>query len=405
MAKNTKSVTPLFESAEYQTASQMTNKIKVLFWFRRSQNSTTGKGAIMCRVTLNNERIEIGSTGLLCTAKDWNAETQKFKTSLSSWQQANITLANIQNDLLNIYLHYEAQKKKLTPHLLKAIYKGEVKLNPTFDDVVKRYFAEKLDLSQNSKVSYRNKCKVFKRFCEASKIQNIEVSEMTPKFMNKFWVYMMNEGYSKSYAKKAREAIKSILWWACELEVLTENPLSSYRPRVKLKLNVEYLTEFEYELLINHKFNVFLQPIADCFIFCCETGLEYSGILRLNFQRDIETVENRICLVAERLKTGVERFVPLTERALTLIEKYRHKNKFPVGANQYMNRELKEIAKQCGIERRLYWHLARKTFADRCLNVRLMSVEATTKAMGQSSLNSIRPYAKTDQRRVLQEFK
>ena len=165
------------------------------------------------------------------------------------------------------------------------------------------------------------------------------------------------------------------------------------------------MTEFEYDLLINHKFNVFLQPIADCFIFCCETGLEYSGILRLNFQRDIETVENRICLVAERLKTGVERFVPLTERALTLIEKYRHKNKFPVGANQYMNRELKEIAKQCGIERRLYWHLARKTFADRCLNVRLMSVEATTKAMGQSSLNSIRPYAKTDQRRVLQEFK
>lgn len=54
---------------------------------------------------------------------------------------------------------------------------------------------------------------------------------------------------------------------------------------------------------------------------------------------------------------------------------------------------------------RLYWHLARKTFADRCLNVRLMSVEATTKAMGQSSLNSIKPYAKTDERRVLKEFK
>ncbi len=405
MSNNIKSVTPLFDFAEYQTAPQMTNKIKILFWFRKSQKSTTGKGAIMCRVTLNNERIEIGSTNQLCVLKDWNAETQQFKTSYSSHQQANMVLANIKNDLLNIYLHYEAQKKKLTPNVLKAIFKGEIKLNPTFDDVVKKYFTEKLDLSTNSRTAYRNKCKVFRRFCDSLKITNIEVSEMTPKFMNRFWVYMMNEGYSKSYAKKAREAIKSILWWACELEILSENPLSSYRPRVKLKLNVEYLTDYEYELLLNHKFNVFLQPIADCFIFCCETGLEYSGILKLNFQKDIEVVQGRTCLVAERLKTGVERFVPLTDRALKLIDKYRHKNKFPVGANQYMNSELKKIATECGIERRLYWHLARKTFADRCLNVRLMSVEATTKAMGQSSLNSIRPYAKTDQRRVLQEFK
>ena len=399
------SVTPLSESVGYQNTQLMTNKIKVLFWFRKSQNSKIGKGAILCRVTLNQERVEIGSTNLLCTLKDWNAETQKFKSTLPSHQQANIALANIKNDILNIYLHYESQKKKLTPSLLKGIYSGSIKLNPTFNDVTKKYFAEKLDLTDSSKVAYRNKCKLFNRFCIESKLINIEVSEMTPKLMNRFWVYMMKEKYSKSYAKKAREAIKSILWWACELEILTDNPLSSYRPKVKLKLNVEHLSEYEYDILTAHKFNVFLQPIADCFIFCCETGLEYSGILRLNFKRDIKIISERRCIVAERLKTGVERCVPLTDKALKLIEKYNHKNKFPVGVNQYMNSELKKIATECGIERRLYWHLARKTFADRCLNIRFMSVEATTKAMGQSNLNSIKPYAKTDERRVLKEFK
>jgi integrase len=63
----------------------------------------------------------------------------------------------------------------------------------------------------------------------------------------------------------------------------------------------------------------------------------------------------------------VSSFVPLLEIPLQLIEKYRGTTTgdrvFPMKSNITMNVQLKAIAKRCGIERRLSYHMARHTFA------------------------------------------
>lgn len=397
--------TPLFESQSNQNNLAMTNKIKILFWFKRNTKGNKEKGAVWCRVTLNKERIEIGSTNLCSSFKDWNAETQKFRTSLSSHQQNNFLLSNIHNDLMNIFLSFEGQKKKLTPQLLKAIYRGETRMNPYFKIILQKFLAEKTELVSSSKVSYRNRCRNFERFCIVAKMPNIEVSEVTPKFVNRFYAWLLFEGYKKSYSGKAKQAIKTVLSWAYEHEYISENPLISYKVKIDRSVNTEHLTVEELNRIINYQFDYSLQQVADCFIFCCCTGLEYSGLKILSIKSNIVTEDNRICLSAERLKTGVERFVPLNDVAFHLVNKYRAFDKFPMKSNKFMNAALKVIALHVGINKRLYWHIARKTFADHCLNEKNMSIEATVKAMGQTNLNSIKPYAKLDKRRVLSEFK
>jgi integrase/recombinase XerD len=399
------SVTSLFNSLPNQNNLAMTNKIKILFWFKRNSKGNKDKGAVWCRVTLNKERIEIGSTNLCSSIKDWNSETQRFRTSLSSHQQNNFALSNIHNDLMNIYLSYESQKKKLTPQLLKSIYRGETRMNPYFKIILEKFLNEKTELVASSKVSYRNRCRNFERFCVSAKMPNIEVNEVTPKFVNRFYAWLLVEGYKKSYSGKAKQAIKTVLSWAYEHEYISENPLTSYKVKIDRSVNTEHLTVEELNRIINYQFDDSLQQVADCFVFCCCTGLEYSGIKSLSIKNNIITEDNRLCLSAERLKTGVERFVPLNDVAIRLINKYRLHGYFPVKSNKFMNAALKVIALHVEIEKRLYWHIARKTFADHCLNERNMSIEATVKAMGQSNLNSIKPYAKLDKRRVLSEFK
>jgi site-specific recombinase XerD len=400
--KNSVTTLPLNQTLQPQT---MTNTIRVLFWFRKNQSKDSDKGVIYCRVTLSGKRIEICSTEQYCNVKDWNADNQKFKTSLSSHLQANIILANIEKDILNIYLSYENQKKKLSCDLLKAILKGKIKQNPCFNEVLKVFLTERRQLSLSSKVSYRNKCKIFQTFCKSIHLPNIEVFEITPRLMNRFFAYCIEEGYSETYGGKAKQVIKTVLSWAYELEKITENPLGDYIVKLDRKVNTEHLTVEELQTIIDYQFDESLQQVTDCFVFCCLTGLEYSGIHALNIRKNIIIVDGRMCLEAERLKTGVQRFVPLSPLAIQLVEKYRKKNIFPVHCNQFMNKCLKIIALHVGIKKRLFWHLARKTFADHCLNENGMSVEATVTAMGQSNLDSIKPYARLDRRRVLKEFK
>ncbi len=397
--------TPLLESLPNSNCLAMTNKIKILFWFKRNSKGNKDKGAVWCRVTLNQERIEIGSTNLCSSIKDWNAENQKFRTSLNCHQQNNFKLMNIHNDLMNIYLSYESQKKRLTPQLLRAIYRGETRMNPYFKVILDKFLIEKTELVSSSKVSYRNRCRNFERFCVSAKMPNIEVNEITPKFVNRFYAWLLVEGYKKSYSGKAKQAIKTVLSWAYEHEYISENPLTSYKVKIDRSVNTEHMTIEELNRIINYQFDESLQQVADCFVFCCCTGLEYSGIKSFSIKSNVVTEDGRLCLTAERLKTGVERFVPLNDTALQLISKYRVSDKFPVKSNKFMNAALKVISLHVGIEKRLYWHIARKTFADHCLNERNMSIEATVKAMGQSNLNSIKPYAKLDKRRVLSEFK
>lgn len=383
----------------------MTNTIRVLFWFRKKQGKDKDKGVIYCRVTLNGKRIEICSTEQFCNEKDWNAENQKFRTSLPSYLQANIILNNIEKDILNIYLSYENQKKKLSCDLLKAIYKEKIKQNPSFNELLKAFLTERRQLSMSSKISYKNKCKIFQTFCKSIHLPDIETFEITPRLMNRFFAYCIEEGYSDTYAGKAKQVIKTVLSWAYEHEKITDNPLGDYIIKLDRKVNTEHLTLQELQKIIDYQFDESLQQVADCFVFCCLTGLEYSGIQSLNIRKHIIIVDNRMCLEAERLKTGVQRFVPLSPLAVTLVEKYRKKNIFPVHCNQFMNKALKIVALHVGINKRLYWHIARKTFADHCLNENGMSVEATVTAMGQSNLDSIKPYARLDRRRVLKEFK
>jgi site-specific recombinase XerD len=73
-----------------------------------------------------------------------------------------------------------------------------------------------------------------------------------------------------------------------------------------------------------------------------------------------------------------------------------------IGAtNQY----LKVIARQCGISRRLTFHMSRHTFATETTLSQGVPIETVSRMMGHKSLSTTQIYAKVTQNKVDEDMK
>ena len=103
--------------------------------------------------------------------------------------------------------------------------------------------------------------------------------------------------------------------------------------------------------------------------------------------------------------------VPLLDQAMEIIEKYADhpdcvsKNRLlPMKSNQKLNAYLKELADICEITKPMTMHIARHTFATTVLLSNGVSMEATSKMLGHSSLKTTQIYGKILETRVGSEM-
>jgi site-specific recombinase XerD len=92
------------------------------------------------------------------------------------------------------------------------------------------------------------------------------------------------------------------------------------------------------------------------FLFSCFTGLRFSDVTKLKAEN---IIENFVVFTAE--KTGKFQRVPINKTAQKFINPGPIFNE--IYTNEYFNRELKNIAKICGIRKVLSFHVSRHTFA------------------------------------------
>ena len=73
-------------------------------------------------------------------------------------------------------------------------------------------------------------------------------------------------------------------------------------------------------------------------------------------------------------------------------------------ACHHMNRQLKNIAEICGIDRRLTFHMARHTFATETCLSQGVPIETVSKMMGHNKLSTTQIYAKVTHDKVNEEM-
>ena len=175
------------------------------------------------------------------------------------------------------------------------------------------------------------------------------------------------------------------------------------------KPSQKYVPKEDLEKLMKKSLNnSALNVIRDMFIFACYTGLSYIDLYNLTCQQVVKGDDGFLWLNISRRKTDVSSRVPLLNVSLQLIEKYRGtasgEKVFPMKDCAYMNVQLKKIAKLCGIERRLTFHMSRHTFATEICLSQGVPIETVSRMMGHKRLNTTQIYAKVTHNKVNEEM-
>lgn len=189
----------------------------------------------------------------------------------------------------------------------------------------------------------------------------------------------------------AHKVIKTFINHAIRSGIRMENPYRDYKIKQEYHER-NYLTDDEIAALRKLYDGGLLameqQEILGAFLFCCYTGLRISDIQRMTCDNIIG--EELVFVPAKtRHRLKVLR-LPLNASARSYIKVTAGKL-FVMHTDQHTNRQVKEICRYAGIQRRITFHTARHTFATQFLKAG-GKVEVLKELMGHSNLETTMAY-------------
>ena len=129
---------------------------------------------------------------------------------------------------------------------------------------------------------------------------------------------------------------------------------------------------------------------------CCFTALSFADIRELTTD-DIMDVNGEKWIISKRHKTGVPFQVKLLDIPLQIIGKYRpfQKDNSVFGEINYWSicKKLKNVIRECNINKQISFHVARHTFGTLALS-KGMPIESVSRVLGHTNIKTTQIYAK-----------
>ena len=210
--------------------------------------------------------------------------------------------------------------------------------------------------------------------------------------MNQYLDYVTTNGYC--------QRVKTVVQFGIDNGRMKINPFSGIKLR-KGEKSVQFLTEEEVEKIRTTDFhNESLNRVRDLFVFQAASGLSYTDMEKLKPEDFRQAPNGQYYIHDKRNKTGVYYTAVILEQGVEILKKYHFK--LPILGNHKMNVYLKTIRDLCGINKPIFSHVARHTYATRCLN-RGIRLEVVAKLLGHSTTRLTQHYAKLLDKSILAE--
>lgn len=387
----------------------------------RSDKKNTGSSPVMMQLYLSGRRAYLG-TGYKSSFDEWDFTLGKYKSTSKKYQSLNELLDRVKMDAIDIYNLMRSANEDVTVAELRDRLSGkdfvEEKREKTLLELCEQYNKsfEQLIGKELNKDTFRRylaaKTKLTEYLNTIVKITDIELSKIKYSFGIEFEHYLKTKvNLHQNTVVKYIQYLNRVLDYAVKYEYLDKNILSGYKCPVK-ESKREYLTQEELDRIMNKEIKLpRLSEVRDCFVFCCYTGYAYKDAALLTPEHIGTGINGRKWIYTSRQKTENVSNVPLLEQAIEIIERYKEhplcvrKNRLlPMKSNQKLNAYLKELADLCGITKPMTMHIARHTFATTVLLSNGVSMEATSKMLGHSSIKTTQIYGKILETRVGSEM-
>ena len=368
----------------------------VSFYCRESKKNRDGLAPIELVIILNTRRCFIQ-----LPRKEYPSQ---FKAQLRGKKRTDLIdyLDGIRVRLNEIATSFLMEGQPLTADALKAYFKTGGYVVYTIEDLFNDYMhilSKRVgkDLTQKTYRKYEIARDKFYQIISpkepVSAITKAVIMDYQAS-MNRYLDYVTTNGYC--------QRVKTIVQFGIDNGKIKINPFSGIHLR-KGEKSVQFLSEEEVEKIRTTDFhNESLNRVRDLFVFQAASGLSYTDMAKLvptDFQ---VTEEGQYYIHDKRNKTGVFYTAVILEQGVEILKKYHFK--LPIIGNHKLNVYLKAIRDLCGIDKPIFSHVARHTYATRCLN-RGIRLEVVAKLLGHSTTRITQHYAKLLKDNILNEVK
>ncbi len=396
---------------------QKLDLMNVKFIIRKNREAG-GLVPIQMQVTLEGVRQFI-TTGQKIEPDYWDVRTGRAAGKSQKIKVINEYLDKMRVDAYKVFNEMKSLGNEFTPEDLRRNLTGknEAKTKRLLEvcDIFNSN-AEKLIGIEIGKITW-GRYKAFRnRIADFLKLKysldDIYLSHLKYSFMVEYEFYIKTEvKIQQNTMAKYLKYVNRVIEFATNNEWMDRNIFQNYKCPVK-EAKREYLTQAELDRIMEKEFKIDrLIEVRDIFVFCCYTGYAYKDAVNLTPEHIGTGINGKKWIYTSRQKTENVSNVPLLETALDILEKYKDHPKcvkdnklLPIKSNQKLNSYLKEIADICEIKKPLTTHIARHTFATTVLLANGVSMEATSKMLGHSSIKTTQIYGKIVESRVGDEM-
>lgn len=379
----------------------------------RKKTLSNGYFPIYLRVT-QDRRCKYYKTNFNVTEQEWDSVSGKFKKTNSNYIQNNRLLLKIQDRALRIITELELEKEDFTLEDFDKSFR--IERNPIrnsffgfWTEIIQEMEeAGRAGNARANKDSYRS----LKRF---NKSVNLSFREITPAFLDKYEVFLRKRGGTDGGIGVRMRAIRAIYNRAIDRNIVksTFYPFRAYKiAKLKGKGQKRALNLKQVHRIVNLQLED-TSPLfhsRNYFVFSFYTrGMNFADMMKLKWEN---VTDETIYYTRSKTKGNfVVKILPPVRKILDYYSENANRTKyvFPILLKddlspqqieyrksktlKQFNRDLKEIGRICGIDKKISSYVARHSFAN-CLKQKGISTDIISESLGHQNLAVTQAYLK-----------
>jgi site-specific recombinase XerD len=390
-----------------------------LIFFTKKANEN-GECRIYSRITINGKSVDL-STKRIVNKILWNSAKGMARGTSKESLEVNDYLEQFRSGVVDAYQEAIIKQKPLTPENIRNTFLGQDEAAHTFQDLFNYHNEhEKQVLAKGTMKNYYTTQDYLLRFLKKNKkAAEWDISQLSYKFIADFELFLRTfkkvddpQPLNNNGVMKHLERFKKMINMAVTIEWLDKDPFVKHKLKFTAKergyLTDEELVTVETKELETDKLNY----VRDLFLFGCYTGLSYIDAVNLTSHNLAIGIDKEQWLITQRQKSSKPVKLPLLPLAAKIIAKHRDDPRavsagtiFRPISNQKLNDYLKDLARECEINKNFSFHLARHTFATTVTLANGVPIETVSKMLGHTKISTTQIYAKVIERKVSDDMK
>lgn len=386
-----------------------------LFYLNTSKPRKDGTCPIIGRITIDAKSVQF-STKINLSPSDWDSKKGRAKKERKELAQINKTLDRLEEEVKGHYSQIVEIEGYVTAERVKNALNGIGAKATNLLQLFQQHneeFEKRVGVNRvySTYYLYLLVYKHLSNFIQSHyQANDMALISLNHKFINDYDFYLRVEKKMTAHTVMNHIIIlKKMIRRAINQGTLKRNPFINFVAETPIRL-YRHLTEDEFQKMLTTPIESYrYSRTRDWFVFSSFTGLSYADMCTLSINNLKEEQDGSIWIKIPRQKTGTICSIKLLSIPLRIIKKYEKERKsdkvFNMTNRASLSVNMKGLAKICGIERDLTYHMSRHTYGTLMGVSQGVPIETVCKLMGHRSIQTTQIYAKITDQKVNEDMK